>query len=103
MWEAVLPFWMHRNFREYVRHHFNYLLCQKLDERFMAIKPDSGKKGGAKRPNQSKRVDDPALHAMVNPENTKNLMVRISGYNTCFVTLNKEIQIELIERAEYGL
>ncbi len=41
--------------------------------------------------------------AMANPENYKNLMVRISGYNAYFVTLNKEIQIELIERAEYGL
>ncbi|MCP4720135.1 MAG: formate acetyltransferase, partial [Desulfobacteraceae bacterium] len=41
--------------------------------------------------------------AMANPEDYKNLMVRISGYNAYFVTLNKEIQIELIERAEYGL
>ncbi len=41
--------------------------------------------------------------AMANPENYKSLMVRISGYNAYFVTLNKAIQIELIERAEYGL
>ncbi len=41
--------------------------------------------------------------AMANPENYKNLMIRISGYNAYFVTLNKDIQIELIERAEYGL
>ncbi|MBT3807548.1 MAG: formate acetyltransferase, partial [Desulfobacula sp.] len=32
----VLPFWMRRNFREYVRNHYNYPLCQKLDERFVA-------------------------------------------------------------------
>jgi len=41
--------------------------------------------------------------AMANPENYRNLMVRISGYNAYFVQLNREIQIELIERAEYGL
>ena len=41
--------------------------------------------------------------AMANPEEYKNLMVRISGYNAYFVTLNKEIQTELIERAEYGI
>lgn len=41
--------------------------------------------------------------AMANPDNYKNLLVRISGYNAYFVTLNKEMQIELIERAEYGI
>ena len=41
--------------------------------------------------------------AMANPENYRNLLVRISGYNAYFVTLNKEMQIELIERAEYGI
>jgi formate C-acetyltransferase len=41
--------------------------------------------------------------AMANPDNYKNLLVRISGYNAYFVTLNKEMQIELIERAEYGV
>lgn len=40
--------------------------------------------------------------AMANPENYKNLLVRISGYNAYFVALNKDMQIELIERAEYG-
>jgi formate C-acetyltransferase len=29
--------------------------------------------------------------------------VRISGYNAYFVTLNKQMQLELIERAEYGI
>ncbi|MFH2067184.1 MAG: pyruvate formate lyase family protein [Pseudomonadota bacterium] len=41
--------------------------------------------------------------AMAHPDNYRNLMVRISGYNAYFVALNKEIQIELIERTEYGL
>ncbi len=41
--------------------------------------------------------------AVANPENYRNLMVRISGYNAYFVTLNREIQQELIERTEYGL
>ncbi len=41
--------------------------------------------------------------AMAHPENYKYLMVRISGYNAYFVTLNRDIQMELIERAEYGI
>jgi len=41
--------------------------------------------------------------AMANPENYRNLLVRISGYNAYFVTLNKEMQIELIERAEFAM
>jgi formate C-acetyltransferase len=41
--------------------------------------------------------------AMANPENYKHLMVRISGYNAYFVILNRDIQIELVERAEYGI
>ncbi len=41
--------------------------------------------------------------AMANPEKYKNLLVRISGYNAYFVTLNRDMQIELIERAEYGM
>ncbi len=41
--------------------------------------------------------------AMANPEKYRNLLVRISGYNAYFVTLNREMQLELIERAEYGL
>ncbi len=40
--------------------------------------------------------------AMANPENYKNLLVRISGYNAYFVSLNSDMQTELIERAEYG-
>ncbi len=43
------------------------------------------------------------IDAMANPESYRNLIVRISGYNAYFVTLNKQQQIELIERAEYGV
>ncbi|MFZ5597140.1 MAG: pyruvate formate lyase family protein [Bacillota bacterium] len=41
--------------------------------------------------------------AMAHPEEYKHLMVRISGYNAYFVTLDRELQLELIERAEYSL
>lgn len=41
--------------------------------------------------------------AMAHPENYRNLLVRISGYNAYFVTLNRDMQMELIERAEYGM
>ncbi len=41
--------------------------------------------------------------AMAHPENYRNLIVRISGYNAYFVTLNSDMQMELIERAEYRI
>jgi len=41
--------------------------------------------------------------AMDHPENYQNLLVRISGYNAYFVTLNRDMQMELIERAEFGI
>ncbi len=41
--------------------------------------------------------------AMAHPENYRNLLVRISGYNAYFVTLNRDMQLELIERAEFGM
>jgi formate C-acetyltransferase len=41
--------------------------------------------------------------AMANPENYQNLLVRISGYNAYFVNLNRDMQLELIERTEYTL
>ncbi len=41
--------------------------------------------------------------AMAHPEAYRGLLVRISGYNAYFVTLNRNIQLELIERAEFGL
>ncbi len=39
--------------------------------------------------------------AMRHPENYRDLLVRISGYNAYFVTLNREMQQELIQRAEF--
>jgi pyruvate formate-lyase/glycerol dehydratase family glycyl radical enzyme len=41
--------------------------------------------------------------AMEHPENYRNLMVRISGYNAYFVELNRDLQLELIERTEHSL
>jgi len=41
--------------------------------------------------------------AMANPDEYRDLMVRISGYNAYFVELNKELQLELIRRADYGM
>jgi len=41
--------------------------------------------------------------AMANPDAYRDLMVRISGYNAYFVELNKELQLELIRRADYGM
>ena len=51
---------------------------------------------------QFNMVDSRVLKdAMAHPENYPNLLVRISGYNAYFVTLNRQQQIELIQRAEY--
>jgi formate C-acetyltransferase len=41
--------------------------------------------------------------AMAHPESYRNLIVRISGYNAYFVTLDRNLQLELINRAEYGV
>jgi formate C-acetyltransferase len=41
--------------------------------------------------------------AMTQPDNYQNLLGRISGYNAYFVTLNRQMQIELIELAEFGI
>jgi len=41
--------------------------------------------------------------AMQNPERHRDLLVRISGYNAYFVDLNRDIQLELIERMEHSL
>jgi len=46
---------------------------------------------------------DTLRDAMAHPENYQNLLVRISGYNAYFVSLNREMQVELIERAEFGM
>ncbi len=41
--------------------------------------------------------------AMANPENYKNLLVRISGYNAYFIHLTRDMQLEIIKRAEFGI
>ncbi|WP_300673064.1 pyruvate formate lyase family protein [Desulfoluna sp.] len=41
--------------------------------------------------------------AMVNPEHYKNLLVRISGYNAYFIHLSRDMQLEIINRAEFGI
>lgn len=46
---------------------------------------------------------DTLRDAVEHPENHRNLMVRISGYNAYFVELNRELQLELIERTEHSL
>jgi len=48
-------------------------------------------------------TSDTLKDAMAHPENYRNLLVRISGYNAYFVTLKRNLQMELIERVEYGL
>ena len=48
-------------------------------------------------------TSDTLRDAMAYPENYRNLLVRISGYNAYFVTLPRDLQLELIERAEYGI
>jgi len=44
---------------------------------------------------------DEMRDAMENPDAHRDLLVRISGYNAYFVTLNRDMQLELIERAEH--
>ena len=46
---------------------------------------------------------DQLKDALEHPEAHRNLMVRISGYNAYFVELNRELQLELIERTEHAL
>jgi formate C-acetyltransferase len=41
--------------------------------------------------------------AQQNPDEYRDLMVRISGYNAYFVELNSDIQQEIIERMEHNL
>jgi len=47
-------------------------------------------------------TSDTLRDAMAHPEHYRNLIVRISGYNAYFVTLHRDLQLELINRAEYG-
>ncbi len=46
---------------------------------------------------------DTLREAMEHPAEFRDLLVRISGYNAYFVELNRNMQIELIERTEHGL
>ena len=39
--------------------------------------------------------------AMVHPENYRWLMIRVSGYNAYFISLNKTMQMELVERYQF--
>lgn len=39
--------------------------------------------------------------AMENPDDYRWLIVRISGYNAYFTSINKNMQMELIERTEF--
>ncbi|MFA5518235.1 MAG: pyruvate formate lyase family protein [Spirochaetota bacterium] len=41
--------------------------------------------------------------AMANPENYKNLIVRISGYNAYFIHLSMDMQLEIIKRTEFNI
>jgi len=41
--------------------------------------------------------------ALLDPDSHRDLIVRISGYNAYFVDLNRDCQLELIERAEHAL
>jgi formate C-acetyltransferase len=41
--------------------------------------------------------------AMRDPDAHRDLIVRISGYNAYFVDLNRDCQLELVERAEHAL
>jgi formate C-acetyltransferase len=42
-------------------------------------------------------------NAMQHPADYRDLLVRISGYNAYFVDLNRDMQLELIERTEHAL
>ena len=46
-------------------------------------------------------TSDMLRDAMVHPENYQWLLVRISGYNAYFTKINKNMQIEIIERTEF--
>ena len=41
------------------------------------------------------------LDAKLHPEKHRNLIVRVGGYSARFVNLNKELQIEIIERMRH--
>jgi formate C-acetyltransferase len=41
--------------------------------------------------------------AMAHPDDYRDLLVRISGYNAYFIDLNRDMQLELIRRTEHNL
>jgi pyruvate-formate lyase len=43
------------------------------------------------------------LAAQLNPEDYKDLIVRVAGYSALFVTLDKGNQDDIIQRTEYVL
>jgi formate C-acetyltransferase len=43
------------------------------------------------------------LHAMEHPEAHRDLLIRVAGYSDYFVLLSREIQQEILARAEHGL
>ena len=43
------------------------------------------------------------LDAMDGPEMHRDLLIRVAGYSDYFVLLSKEIQQEILSRAEHGL
>ena len=45
---------------------------------------------------------DTLLDAQIHPENYKNLLIRVAGYSTRFVTLSKEVQDAIINRTSYA-
>ena len=42
------------------------------------------------------------IDAMNNPEKYKNLVVRVSGFSAFYVTLNKSIQLDILNRTQQG-
>ncbi|TFG19077.1 MAG: formate acetyltransferase [Promethearchaeota archaeon] len=46
-------------------------------------------------------TSDMLRDAMVHPENYRWLMIRVSGYNAYFISLNKTMQMELVERYQF--
>ena len=44
---------------------------------------------------------DTLLAAMKDPENHRNLIVRVGGFSDNFVMLNKDIQMEILKRTQH--
>jgi formate C-acetyltransferase len=46
---------------------------------------------------------DLLLEAMDQPERHRNLLIRVAGYSDYFTLLSREIQEEILSRAEHGV